>query len=138
MFLNEISDDFLVCLYHERNQIAIDLLFERYKNFIYGMIGDLQKKDGNYVDFEELFQEGFLTFLNCIERSDFDLGCFYFFVRKAVERKLADKIKALKRYGRVISLDKQFYEVGHEKFVDYIAEESDYSYYDNSLYNKLC
>ena len=137
MHLEEISDDYLISLYFEKNQEAIDLLFERYKVFIYGIICEFQKRDGEYIDFEDFFQEAFLVFLNCIQKYDTDNGCFYFFVRKSITRKLEDKIRFLKKFKRAISLDASMYSVSRENCIDYVAEDCEYSYYDNFIYEKL-
>ena len=59
MLEDKISDDYLICLYYEKNQEAIDYLYERYTKFIFGIIKSIQNKMGIYVDFEELFQEAF-------------------------------------------------------------------------------
>lgn len=137
MHLEEISDDYLISLYFEKNQYAIDFLFERYTVFIYGIIWEIQKKEGEYMDFEDLFQEAFVVFLNCIQRYDTDNGCFYFFVRKSIRRKLNDKIQFMKKIRKVSSLDIDMYAVSRERCVDYVAEECEYSYYDNTVYEKL-
>ena len=136
-FLEEVSDDFLIKLYFDKNQEAIDFLFERYTVFIYGIIAGLQKKYGDYIEFDELFQEGFLQFMKCIDRYDDESGCFYFFTKKSIERKLTDVINCANKYKRLNSLDSRRFNSGSESNLDYINEESDYSYYDNCLYERL-
>ena len=114
MFLDEISDDLLISLYREGNQIAIDLLFERYNVFLYGFIHRLLRKESLYYEYKELFQELILIFMNCLERYDEHNGCFYYFVKRAVERKLFDILNKMKRLSKTISLDDCFYEDGKE------------------------
>ena len=137
MFLKEISDDWLFCLYLEGNQDAIDLLFDRYSRFIYGIITQFQKKDGEYYDFEELFQDAMVTFLGCINKYDEESGCFYFFVKKSIERKLIDKIKYIKKSKRIVSLDRYMYDDDGETNLDYICEEDSSRLIENDLYNTL-
>ena len=135
MFLEEISDDYLVKLFFEKNQEAIDLLFDRYTKFIYGIIRDLQKKENEYLDFEDLFQECFLMFLMCIQRYDEEQGNFYFFVRKTIERKISDKLKVVKRQEKFLSLDGL---VGERScLLDYVAEDSSNDYCSSHLYEML-
>ena len=57
MFLKEISDDLLIKLRREGNQDAIDLLLERYRKFIYGIINDFFKTQNEYHDYDEYYQE---------------------------------------------------------------------------------
>ena len=135
--LGEISDDYLISLCFEKNQGAIDFLFERYTAFLYGIICELQKKEGKYVDFDELFQDAFLVFLNCIQKYDADQGCFYFFVRKSVIRRLEDKMRFMHKTSKISSLDVKMYNVSRENCIDYVAEECEYSYYDNTIYERL-
>ena len=124
MFLEEISDDYLVCLYFEKNQDAIDLLFERYTKFIYGIIRDYCKQNEGYIDFEDVFNDCFLAFLVCIERYDQDKGNFYFYVRKAVERKIIDRFEEINKNKMIVSLDSFRYDEGKETYLDFIAEEN--------------
>lgn len=129
MFYEEISDDYLVCLYREKNQDAIDLLFERYRlhliKFINGIIG----KQFIRIDYDELFQDLMLVFIKCIESYDEYNGYFYCFVKSSVERKVFDYIKKYNKEKRVISLDQLKYNNGKESVLDYVAEEvDDYSF----------
>ena len=117
MFLEEISDDYLICLYRENNDEAKKELCDRYTSFIYGVIVSIQKKMGGYLDFEECFQEGFLSFLKCIERYDNELGAFYYFVKTTVEKKLLCKLEMTKRNSNYIPLDKYVYEGGDETLI---------------------
>lgn len=137
MFLNEISDDWLICLYREGNQIAIDLLFERYTLFLYGFIHKMMKNARGYYEYAELFQEVFIVFISCIERYDEENGCFYYFVKMSVERKLIDVINKMKRLDRIVSLDASFYDGGYESCIDYVAEEPNVEYYQTNLYKNL-
>ena len=68
MFYEEISDDLLICLYREKQQEAIDLLFERYKCYLYGIINDMLKKETLYFDYDELYQDAIIVLINCIEK----------------------------------------------------------------------
>lgn len=137
MFLDEISDDLLISLYREGNQVAIDLLHERYNVFLYGFIHSILKKENFYFEYKELFQELFLLLLNCIDRYDEDNGCFYFFVKKCVERKLFDIVKKTKKNKNVYSLDEWYYQDGGERYVDYVMEDNCLMYYETELYEIL-
>lgn len=136
MFLEEISDDYLICLYRENNDEAKKELCDRYTSFIYGVIVSIQKKMGGYLDFEECFQEGFLSFLKCIERYDNELGAFYYFVKTTVEKKLLCKLEMTKRNSNYIPLDKYVYEGGDETLIDYVSEEENVVNYDSLIYDK--
>lgn len=136
MFFEEVSDDYLVVQYHERNQDAIELLFDRYTKFMYGIIKEIQQIRGEYIDFDDCFQESFLAFLLCLERYDGEAGNFYFFVKRTVERKLLDKFIKVKS-NRYICLEQTIYEEGHETVSDYIAEDNQNVYGENFLYDEL-
>jgi len=129
-----MSDDLLICLYRERNQIAIDCLFERYKYYLYGIINDMLCKENLYFDYEEVYQDLVIVFMNCVEKYDEESGCFYPFVKTAVERKLFDKIKKAKRNNKIASLDDLMFDSGNESCLDYVAEQD---YFDNYLYDNL-
>lgn len=133
LFLREISDDFLICLYREGNQDAIDLLFERYHKFIYGIINDFFKTYNCYVDYEEMYQEAMCIFLKCLDKYDVDNGCFYFFVRTSIERKMKSLYVKMKKYSNIISLDSSFYIDGKENRLDYVCEEDKEYNYDDCL-----
>ncbi len=137
MLINDISDDLLFRLYLEKNQDAIDMLFERYKVFIYGIIVDMQKHYGVFLEFEELYQDAMVAFLSCLEKYDEDNGCFYFFMKRAIERKLADRIKKTKKCCRYISLDVSMYEDSDETYIDYVAEDDKTCLYNTELYDRL-
>ena len=137
MYLNEISDDWLICLYREGNQVAADLLFERYNVFLYGFINQVLRKDCIYYEYKELFQELIIVLMNCIERYDEDNGCFYYFVKKAAERKLYNLLSKIARKNRVLSLDDSFYDDGNEDVVDYVKEENNAPYYTTELYQTI-
>ena len=137
MFLDQISDDLLISLYREGNQVAIDLLFERYNVFLYGFIHKMLMKEPVYYEYNELFQELIIIFLNCINRYDEDNGCFYYFVKKAAERKLIDFINKSRRIQRIASLDECFYQEGFESCVDYVKEDSNVEYYETDLYKNM-
>ncbi len=137
MFLDEISDDWLICLYREGNQDAIDLLYKRYTVFLYGFIKNILSKDNKFYDFDELYQDLFIVFLNCLDRYDEENGCFYFFVKQATERKLFDIINKTRRQEKISSLDDIYYPGGSESIVDYIEEESNEEYYNTELYKTI-
>lgn len=137
MFLKEISDDLLICLYREKNQDSIDLLFKRYNKFLYGMISDFFNNKSEYIDYEEMYQESMLIFLKCIESYDEENGCFYFFVRKAVERGLIYKYRKLQQYNNIKSLDELYYGDGNESYVDYVVCEDDNSFLKSEIYDVL-
>lgn len=123
MFLKEVSDDLLVELRREGNQSAIDLLFERYRNFLYGIINDFFVKKGRYVDYDELYQEAICIFISCIDKYDENSGCFYFFIRKCIERRLKYLYGKEIRYKEIDSLDKYMYDDNHkETKMDYVSE----------------
>lgn len=131
MFLKEVSDDLLIELRREGNQDAIDLLFERYRNFIYGIINDFFRKKNLYNDYDELYQESICIFISCIEKYDENNGCFYFFVRKCIERRLKYLFEKENRYKKVLSLDEYMYNDKKETKLDYIKEDGkDFSLYD--------
>lgn len=125
LFLEEISDDYLVCLYFDKNQDAIDELYDRYTRYIYGIIVDAQRIYGNYLDFDDLFQDCFLAFLGCIERYENDKGNFYFYVRRAMERKIKDKIDIIMKMNDCVSLDELKYEDGNKLYIDCVCECED-------------
>lgn len=135
MLLNEISDDLLIHLWRSKNQDAFDLLHSRYRVFIYGIINDFAKNSFEYLDFDDLYQEAFLIFLRCIDSYDEEAGCFYFFVRRAIERTIVNYMKKNKKSRKTSSLDEMFYDSDKETLVDYICEDS-FSY-DYSLYEQL-
>ena len=122
MFLEEISDDYLICLCFDKNQDAIDVLNARYTKFIYGIIRDVQKKDGEYIDFDDLFHDCFLAFLVCIEKYDQYKGNFYFYVRTSVERKIHDKLELQRKINGCLSLDELRYDDGNVLYVDCVSE----------------
>lgn len=136
MSFEEISDDWLICMFYEKNQDAIDFLFARYEIIVYAIINELQKKDGSYLDFDELYQEGMFAFLKCIERYEEENGRFYFFAKVVIERKLRDKIKQINKYRKILSLDSSAYIDGNVNYIDSVAEESA-GYLDNDLYERL-
>lgn len=125
MFLEEISDDYLICLYFDKNQEAIDELYDRYTKYIYGIIVEAQRNYGEYLDFDDLFQDCFLAFLGCIERYETDRGNFYFYVRKAMERKVKDKIEMAIKSNDFISLDEPKYQDGDQTYLDCVCEWED-------------
>ena len=137
MFLDEISDDWLISLYREGNQVAIDLLFERYTIFLYGFIHRLLSQESFRYDYKELFQELFIVFINCIERYDENNGCFYYFVKCSAERKVFDFLNKIKRNNKIVSLDDCCYEDGTESYIDYVQETSSEKYYETELYKAL-
>ena len=137
MQLRKISDDLLIGLYREGNQDAIDMLFERYKTFIYGIINDVFCNFGYYVDYEDMFQESMVVFLDCLRKYDVDNGCFYFFVRTSIERRLINKIKRIKKNMVVKSLDVECFDDGNEKIIDYVAEEDKNSVLEDLFIEKL-
>jgi RNA polymerase sporulation-specific sigma factor len=137
LFLDEISDDWLISLYREGNQIAIDLLLERYNVFLYGFIHRILKQECAKYDYRELFQELFIIFINCIERYDEDGGCFYYFVKCSAERKIFDFLNKSKRISKIASLDDCYYDDGVERYVDYIQENNSEEYYETELYGSL-
>lgn len=137
MFLKEISDDYLICLCRENNEDAKNELCERYSTFIYGILNGVQKKYGNYIDFEEYFQESFLSFLKCIERYDNESGCFYYFVKTTIEKRLEYKIRKNNYYMNYIPLDKFIYEDGEETLMDYISEDGENNCWDSIVYNEM-
>lgn len=134
--LDKISDDLLVCLWREKNQDAFDLLQTRYNYFIFGIIKDILNKYDKFFDYADLYQESFMAFLRCIESYDEENGCFYFFVRRSIERALINYIKKNMRYMEIKSIDNMVYEDSRESYVDYIAEEKN-DFCDSTLYEKL-
>ena len=134
MLLDEISDDLLINLYREGSQIAIDLLYERYNVFLYGFIHRMLRVETLYYDYTELYQELIMVFINCLQRYDEENGCFYFFVKKAVERKLIELINKIKKNKNLISLDDFMYQDGDESCLDYISEDGTVEYYETNLY----
>lgn len=131
MFLKEISDDLLIKLRREGNQDAIDLLLERYRKFIYGIINDFFKTQNEYHDYDEYYQESICIFLSCIDKYDENCGCFYFFVRRCVERRLKHILEREKRYNGILSLDEYMYDDNKETRLDYVKEdEKNFILYD--------
>lgn len=137
MFLTEVSDDYLIYLYRENNEEAKKELCDRYTTFIYGIIVGVQRRRGGYLDFEECFQEGFLSFLKCIDRYDNECGTFYYFVKTSIEKKLNYKLEKNKQNSNYISLDEFVYEEGEERLVDYVSEDEDAFFDDYSVYDKV-
>ena len=134
MLLDEVSDDLLISLFREGNQIAIDLLYERYNVFLFGFIHQQVNINNLKCDYNELFQEMMVVFLGCIEKYDEDNGCFYYFVKKSAERRLSYLMSKMRRYNKIASLDSFVYEDGAASCVDFVAEQADYDYRDTELY----
>jgi len=137
LYLDKISDDWLICLYREGNQVAIDLLYERYSTFLYGFIHKLIRKENFNCEYKELFQELIVVFIRCLERYDEDNGCFYYFVKTSAERKLYDILNKIRESRKIISLDGYFYDDGTESLVDYVKEENNEFYFETDLYKNL-
>ena len=137
MLLDTVSDDLLICLYREGNQVAIDLLYERYNVFLFGFINQYASISSMKCDYKEMFQELMVVFLNCIERYDEDNGCFYYFVKTAAERRLYQIISKMKRYSEISSLDDFMYTDGRESAVDFVAESMSKEYYETELYEYI-
>jgi RNA polymerase sigma factor (sigma-70 family) len=135
--LREISDDWLICLYREGNQVAIDLLFERYSVFLYGFISKITKKEGLCYEYEDLYQELIPVFIDCIAKYDEDNGCFYYFAKTVIERKLIDCIFKIKRREKILSLDTFCYEVKDESDFYCVCEEGERDYYSTEIYGKM-
>ena len=132
-----LSDDWLVGLAREKNQDAIDCLFEKYDKLIYAIIVDLQRKKGDYYDFNELYQEGMLAFLNCLEKYDDEYGKFYFFAKLVIERRIKDRIFKINRDRKVLSLDKQICDDDNSsEYLDFVCEDDSY-YGESELYEEL-
>ena len=91
------------------------------------------KNETEYLDYEELFQDSMIVFISCINKYDVDNGCFYFFVRKSIERKLRFITKKSKVRKSVLSLDEYMYLDGDERKIDYIAEKEN----SNNLYMEI-
>lgn len=134
--LDKISDDLLVCLWREKNQDAFDLLQSRYNYFIFGIIKDVLNRYDKFFDYSDLYQESFVTFLKCIESYDEESGCFYFFVRKSIERSLINYIRKNMKYMEIKSIDNMVYEDSRESYIDYVTEEKKEDS-DSILYEKL-
>ena len=137
MFLDEISDDLLINLYREGLQWAIDLLFERYSVFLYGFINRTLKSQNVCCDYKDVFQDLFVVLINCIERYDEKAGCFYFFVKCAMERRLYNFINQLNKDKRIASLDELCFSSGNESCLDYVEESENKMYYETELYGKM-
>ncbi len=133
---NEVSDDWLISLYRNGDQIGIDCLYERYTSFIYGFINNIVSK-GTYYDYSEFFQELIIVFINCLEKYDEERGKFYFFVKLSVERKMIDMLSKIKKEKQILSLDNFYYKNGDECIADYIQEENSSVYGENDLYECL-
>ena len=120
-------------MFREGNQDAIDLLYERYNRFLYGIINELLKNCSMNYEYDEFYQDAVVIFINCIERYDEENGCFYFFVRKCIERKIFDNLNKIKRRSRILSLDNYKYDNCEDRYIDYIAEEDNFRYleYEN-------
>ena len=137
MYVSEISDDYLICLYREKNQDAIDLIFERYRKYIYKIIQNILKNEIAIYDYEGIFQDAMIILIKCLEHYDEESGCFYFFVKKSVERKVYDEIKRVRMESKILSLDNLKYDNGNVNYVDCIAEEDNDNKYFSDLYNRL-
>ena len=144
MRLDQVSDDLLISLCREGNQSAIDLLYERYTSYIYGFIKSQAQINHLFCDYNELFQDVVLTFINCIEKYDEYSGCFYYFVKCAVDRRLHYLLAKVKKNNKIIPLDILAYDNNDViSVVDYISEEGNETYYEQELYDmirktKLC
>lgn len=137
MYLDEISDDLLISLYREGIQWAIDLLFERYGVFLYGFINKILRSQNIHCDYKEAFQELFVVLINCIDRYDEYAGCFYFFVKCSVERRLFNLVNQLNKDKKIASLDELCFSSGNESYLDYIEETDNRMYYETELYKKM-
>ena len=136
MFVNEISDDYLICLCREKNQDALDLLFERYRRYSVRIIQRILKSETAYYDYEEMFQDSMLILIKCLERYDEDSGCFYYFFKKSIERRVIDEIKRVRFEKTILSLDNLKYDNGNSSYVDCVAEENNDDYMSD-LYDCL-
>src|SRR5699024_11585225 len=108
-----LDDDGLLALVHQDNNQALDILINRYKNFVrakartYLLIG---------ADREDIIQEGMIGLYNAIRDYDRDkLSSFKAFAELCVTRQMITAIKAATRQKHIplnsyISLDKQMYE----------------------------
>ena len=138
MRLDQVSDDLLIDLYREGNQDAIDLLYDRYTSYIYGFIKSQAQINHLCCDYNELFQDVVLTFINCVEKYDEYSGCFYYFVKCAVERRLHYLFAKIKKNNKIIPLDALAYDNNDVlSVVDYISEESNEAYYEQELYDLI-
>jgi DNA-directed RNA polymerase specialized sigma24 family protein len=72
-----------------------------------------------------------------MDRYDEDSGCFYYFVKLSVERKLLDILDKANKIKTIKSLDERYYDEGDESCLDYVAEEGNYMYYETDLYGLL-
>lgn len=86
MFL-DIGDAELIYLIRSNNYMAREVLFNRYKKRIYGMISSLANKGVIGKDYEEYYQDCFVVFLKCIENFDEEYNFFYY-VKSSINRKL--------------------------------------------------
>lgn len=138
MRIERISDDFLINLYREGQQIAIDLLYERYTSYIYGFINSQAQINHLFCDYNELFQEIMLTFISCIEKYDEHNGCFYYFVKCAVDRRLHYLMAKIKKNNKIIPLDIVVYDNNDAiSVIDFVSEDSNNLYYEKELYDMI-
>ena len=92
--------------------------------FLYGFINQVLRKDCIYYEYKELFQELIIVLMNCIERYDEDNGCFYYFVKKAAERKLYNLLSKIARKNRVLSLDDSFYDDAQQQNTEFYQQKT--------------
>ena len=109
-----ISENELIYLAQENDEQAKDILYQKYKSFIYSII-DKSKKKYNFLttDIEDLKLECRLIFYNAIDTFNQDKEAkFSTYIKLCIESKLKDTIKRnLTKKARLenntISLDKE-------------------------------
>ena len=119
---NDIGDSELIYLIRSNNNEARDVLINRYKKRIFGIVHSFAMKYNlTNIDYEDFVSEGFIVFLKCIERYDDDYN-FYSYVVESIERKLFKLIKKESLYLNISDLNDNFQDY------DFPACDSQYPY----------
>ena len=131
----DVSDNELIYLYRCNNQEAFNYLSLRYKKRIYGIIG---KKAAQYnvknVDFDDIYQTCYITFLTCLERFDGNY-IFYSYIINAIENVLIRLMHLERRKQKIVSLENEVINKGF--LCDDLICDAPYLYQQGEIKNYI-
>ncbi len=128
------SDEELIYLLREKNQTAIDILYQRYSTHIYWILNKIYGCDGSFFDIEDLFQISWIKFIEVIEKYDESYGKFYSFMQLSIKRNIFDYMKFEKNKKIDYSLDAYIDKESETLYIDIISENGvNYSIKDELL-----
>lgn len=128
-----VSDEELIYLCREKNQIAISKLFERYSRYIYGFILKLYKLRNISFPINDLFQVCWIKFIECLDKYDQKSGKLYKFIQISLNHNLSDFLKYENHRYIDYSLDEFIDEDNKICFLDTISEKSEDYDLDNQV-----